>query len=132
MQRVVLTDQIWAEGRGPELRRVHYAHTQLTALDYLNPNWSSETDTRHLLFHRAQVAMFTPEEVHNYDRDVVKWGPKIDHAAVINLGKSDWLIGIAQRHLDRCSHYRLMFYDEFLDVICENISAGPGPYSQTG
>jgi hypothetical protein len=132
MQEAVLRDWIWAEGRGPELQRVHYDRTQLIALEYFNPDWSSETDVRHLLFHRAQVSMFTPEEVHSYLRDEIKWGPAIDQAAIVNLGKSDWLLGFAPRHLDRCRHYRIMFYDEFLDVICEDISAGQGPYSKSG
>jgi hypothetical protein len=132
VQRTVLKEWIWAEGRGPELRRVHYARTQLRALEYLNPDWNSEADVRHLVFHGVQVSMFTPEEVHKYDRDEVKWGPEIDQAAIVNFGKSDWLLSFAQRHLSRCSHYRIMFYDEILDVICENISAGQGPYFATG
>src|SRR5215469_17621865 len=75
MHRTLLKDWIWAEGRGPELRRVHYAGIQLRALEYLNPDWSSESDVKHLLFHRAQVSMFTPEEVHDYARDEIEWGP---------------------------------------------------------
>src|ERR1700733_4133576 len=128
----VLRHWIWAEGRGPELRRVHYTHTRLSALEYLNPDWSSESDVRHLLFRRGQVSTFTPEEVHNYGRDEVRWGPAIAHAAIVNLGKSEWLLGFAQRHLGHCSHYRIMFYDEILDIICEDISAGQGRYSPAG
>jgi hypothetical protein len=130
MPKAVLREWIWCEGRGPELRRVHYAFGQLKAVEYVNPHWTSEADLRHLLFHRAQVAMFTPEEVHNYNRDEIEWGPKIGQAAVVNLGKSDWLLGFSQRHLDRCHHYRVMFYDDFLDVICENVSAEQGLFSQ--
>jgi hypothetical protein len=130
MQQVVLRDWIWAEGRGPVLRRIYYTHTQLKALEYLNPDWSSEADVRHLLFHKVQVSMFTPHEVYSYHRDEIKWGPAIDQAAVVNLGRSDWLLGFAQLHLERCNHYRIMFYDEFLDVICEDISAGQGPYTR--
>jgi hypothetical protein len=59
------------------------------------------------------------------------WG-EIDQAAAVNLGKAEWLRSFEQQHLDRCSHYRIMFYDALLDVICEDISAGRGPYSQTG
>jgi hypothetical protein len=33
-----------------------------------------------------------------------------------DFGKSEWLLSFNQQHLDRCSHYRIMFYDEFLDV----------------
>jgi hypothetical protein len=73
MQRTILRDWIWAEGRGPELRRVHYARSQLKALEYANPDWSSEGDVRHLLFHQVQVSMFTPEEVYNYGRNEITW-----------------------------------------------------------
>jgi hypothetical protein len=96
----------------------------LRALEYLNPD---EADVRHLLFQGTQVSMFTPEEVYNYGRDEIDWGPAIDQAAAVNLGKSEWLLTFAQQHLERCSHYRIMFYDEFLDVICENVGAASGP-----
>lgn len=132
MEQAVLRDWMWADGRGPELQRVYYVRSQLRALEYLNPDWRSEADVRHLLFDRTQVSMFTPEEVHNYADGGIKWGPTIDQAAVVNLGRSNWLLSFAQLHLERCSHYRLMFYDEFLDVICEGISAGQGPYPQKG
>ena len=103
---------------------MHYAGSRLRALEYLNP---SETDVRHLFFNGTQVSLFTPDEVYNYGRDEINWGPAIDQAAAVNLGKSEWLLGFAQEHLDRCSHYRIMFYDYFLDVICENVAAGKGP-----
>ena len=130
MYEVVLRDWIWAAGRGPELRRVHHLANGigLVAIDYGNPDYASEADLKHLIFHRVQVHVFTPEEVHNYAGDEVRWGPSINQAAAVNLGKSAWLLSFAQRHLVRCNHYRLMFYDEYLDVICEGISAEAGPY----
>jgi hypothetical protein len=130
MYRVVLRDWIWAEGRGPELRRAYFGGrgSILVALEYANPDWASEADVKHLVVHRAQVHMFTPEEVYNYARDEVQWGPSIDQAAVVHLGKSEWLLTFSQRHLARCNHYRIMFYDEYVDIICENISAENGPY----
>ena len=130
MYQAVLRDRIWAEGRGPELRRAHFRGDGLilVALEYLNPDWSSEADVKHLVVHRAQVHLYTPEEVYNSTRDEVRWGPSINQAAVVNLGKSAWLLTFSQRHLARCEHYRIMFYDQYLDVICENISAEDGPY----
>ena len=74
--------------------------------------------------------MFTPEEVHNYVRGGVQWGPAVDQSAIVDLGKSEWLRSFNRLHLERCSHYRILFYDALLDVICEDISAGRGPYSQ--
>jgi hypothetical protein len=130
MYQVVLRDWIWAEGRGPELRRAHFAGIGLTlaALEYVNPDWRSDADIKHLIVRRAQVHMCTPEEVYNCARDEVQWGPSIDQAAVVNLGKSEWLLTFSQQHLERCDHYRIMFYDQYVDIICENISAENGPY----
>jgi hypothetical protein len=131
MYEPILRDWIWAEGRGPELRRAYFLGGigwTLTALEYLNPDSSSQEDTKHLILHRAQVHQFTPHEVYNYARDEVRWGPSINQAAVVDLGKSEWLLTFSQQHLARCKHYRLMFYDDYLDVICENITAENGPY----
>ena len=130
MYEPFLRDKIWAEGRGPELRRAYFRAGQfgLIALEYLNPDWSSEADIKHLIFHRAQTHLYTPEEVYDVTRDEVRWGPPINQAAIVNLGKSEWLLSFSQQHLARCKHYRLVFYDGYLDVICENITAENGPY----
>ena len=131
MYKPVLRDWIWAEGRGPELRQAHFLGQGLVlvALDYLNPDWASEEDTRHLLIHKAQVHQVTPEEVYDYSHETVSWGPSIDQAAVVDLGRSAWLLSFSQQHLARCRHYRIMFYDEYLDIICENITAAHGAYA---
>jgi hypothetical protein len=106
---------------------VHFLGTgfNLVALEYMNPDCA---DIKHLVLQGTQVHLFTPEEVYNCLRDEVRWGPSIDSAALVNLGKSEWLLTFDQRHLARCNHYRIMFYDEYLDIICENISADNGPY----
>jgi hypothetical protein len=133
MYQPILRDWIWAEGRGPILRCVHYAGVpklKVVALDYLNPDSRSDADLRHLVVHQAQVSMFTPEEVHNYAREGIDWGPSVNRAAVVNLNRSDWLLAFEQRHLARCNHYRLMFYDQILDLICEGITAATGPYHE--
>jgi hypothetical protein len=131
MYKPVLRDWIWAEGRGPELRRAHFRANGLSliALDYFNPDWASEDEMRHLLIHRGQAHQYTPHEVFNYSRDEVRWGPSVNQAAVLDLGRSDWLLAFSQSHLGHCKHYRVMFYDEFLDIICENITAAAGPYT---
>jgi hypothetical protein len=133
MYTVVLRDWIWASGRGPELRRAHFrGHgLNLIALDYLNPDWASDDDVRHLIIHKEQVHQTTPEEVHNYSSDTVRWGPSINQAAVVELGKSSWLLSFSQQHLGNCKHYRIMFYDQYLDIICENITAAAGAYAPT-
>lgn len=112
--KAILHEQCYHEGRGPQLERAHYGPNGCTlkAVDYLNPDHSSREDLKHLLFERAQVFMFTPEEVHNDDQ--VDWS-KTDNAAVVCLGKSAWLLSFNPQHLAKCQHYQIMFYDDILD-----------------
>jgi hypothetical protein len=71
--------------------------------------------------------MFTPEEVENYGTKLVDWAAT-SKAAAVCLGRSPWLRSFSLRHLAKCEHYRVMFYDQFLDIICEGIEAGSGGY----
>lgn len=71
--------------------------------------------------------MFTPEEVYNYQTTLINWG-LYNKAAIVTLGKSDWVKSFAPGHLEKCQHYQIMFYDEYLDVICENIMVNSGAY----
>jgi hypothetical protein len=123
----VLGDRFYHDGRGPTLVRVHYSHTGSTiaAADYQNPD---DSKVRHLVFRAPQVFMFTPEEVENYESNGMNWG-STSKAAIVSLGRSPWLRSFAQTHLARCSHYRVMFYDEYLDIICEGIEAKDGQYA---
>jgi len=108
------------DGRGPELKRVHYRSngSLLVATDYLNPD---EEELRHLLFIKPQVFMFTPEEVVGND---VPWGTgNLGSAGIVCLGRSPWLESFAPANLGKCQHFRIAFYDEYLDVICERIEA---------
>jgi hypothetical protein len=122
----ILADKFYCDGRGPELIKVHWAYSghTLRAIEFVNPN---ETDTKHLFFVGVQVAMFTPEEVINYENLNQLW--QISRpAGILCLGKSAWLKSYNQRHLERCAHYQVMFYDDLLDVICESIEIREGSY----
>jgi hypothetical protein len=123
----VLGERFYHDGRGPTLVRVHYSDTgsTITAADYQNPD---ESEMRHLVFQASQVFMFTPEEVENYETNEINWADTTK-AAIVNMGRSPWLRSFAQTHLSQCQHYRVMFYDEYLDVICEGIEAKGGAYS---
>ena len=117
----------WHSGRGPELRQVFYHRqgVQLKAINYINP----DGEARHLLFVNSQVFMFKPEEVENYASSVVNW-VDMDKAAIVRLRRSPWLASFNPYHLKECAHFRIMFYDEFLDVICRDIVAHAGGYSE--
>jgi hypothetical protein len=133
--RVVLKNEFFHDGRGPELRHAHYSATgsSLLAVEYVNPPLGGRPygEVRHLLFVKPQVFMFTPEEVENYEANPAPWG-STENGAAVCLGHSAWLHSFSQRHLAQCEHYRLMFYDEFLDIICEGIEAKQGGYGASG
>jgi hypothetical protein len=128
--RVVLKSQFYHDGRGPELRRTHYSRTGsiILAVDYVLPDASSD-EVWNIRFLKSQVFMFTPEEVENYIATSPPWAGT-DRGAAICFGRSKWLESFSTRHLQRCEHFKLMFYDEYLDVICEGVEAARGAYSE--
>ncbi len=121
------------DGRGPELLRAHWdrSGTILRAIDYRNPTDAPDRD-RHVVVVRCQVVMITPEEVIDYTRNAFD----SESAAAFDLGRSAWWESFAPRHLERCRHYQLYFYDHLFDLICEGLefrdglftaAAPPGP-----
>ncbi len=127
----ILKESFYHDGRGPELQKAHYSLNGklIKAIDYFNPDDEySPENLKHLLFVKTQVFMFTPEEVYNYETTNINWGQH-NGAAMICLGKSEWLKSFAPQHLTTCSHYQVMFYDEFLDIICETVEAKLGSYA---
>ena len=129
--RVIARSKFYHDGRGPELLQVHFAprSAHLIAIDYSPPDWDGKNiGIRHLRFLKAQVHMFTPEEVENYHASEVNWGAT-EQGALVSLGRTKWLGSFTQIHLGRCEHFRAMFYDYLLDVICEEVSAQDGAYA---
>ena len=124
--RPILRAAFFRDGRGPELIKAHYSSTgsTLKATDYRNPHGSG---LKHLLFAGPQVFMFTPEEVENHSGSSVDWS-STQGAGAVCLGRSPWLLSFSQQHLAKCEHYRIMFYDEYLDILCEGIEARDGGY----
>ena len=126
----ILQDVCYHDGRGPELQAVHYAvhGRKIRAIEYFNPDdvYSPE-NIKHLRFIKPQVFMFTPEEVYRPQSEE-NYGAKFPPAAIISLGKSPWLLSFSQQHLTKCNHFQIMFYDEYLDIICEDIVFGQGTY----
>ncbi len=116
---------LWRDGRGPEIKQVHYdpTGTTLKAIDFLD----AKRRIGHVVFARAQAFMFTPEEVDGSALAPSNWR-KVDGVAVSFLGKSPWLQSFNPHHLAKCQHFRLMFYDHYLDVVCEEISVREGHF----
>ncbi len=128
--RIVHLKDFFHDGRGPTLVAVHLAShsAHLLAIDYRLPDSQLvPAPLQHLKFVRAQVYMVTPEEVENYASTSVNWGAT-NGGALVSLGRSQWLESFNPFHLSKCEHFRAMFYDEFFDVICEDIQVGQGAY----
>jgi len=122
-------DVFFHDGRGPELQCVHWSHQGriLSAIDYLNPDHAGVKDLRHVRFDRVQVVMVTSEEVVDYGRQGDHFAT-LRPAAMVDLGRSTWLESFSPRHLAKCRHVQLMFYDELFDVICEGVSCHAGAF----
>jgi len=125
---VIHSKDFFHDGRGPELIAVHLAKnsSRLLAIDFSNPD---ARQPMHLKFVGAQSHMFTPEEVENYATPYTDWD-KTGGGALVSLGRSTWLRSLSPSPLEECEHFRAMFYDEFLDVICEAIVVGSGAYER--
>jgi hypothetical protein len=122
-------DSFYHDGRGPELHRVHWRYDGrvLAAADYSNHDDFGESGLRHIKFARVQVIQVTPEEVVNYG---ALGSALAEHrpAAMFDLGDSPWLRSFSPRHLSRCRHFQLMFYDQLFDVICEGLTCHLGAF----
>jgi len=122
------------DGRGPELRRVHWGEmgTVPLAIDYFNPGDTyDEAHLKHVRFLAPQVVMITPEEVIGPEAigDLVLRHPG---AAMFDRGRSPWLASCSQKHLGKCRHFQLLFYDELIDVIAEGVEVRQGGFREAG
>src|SRR5471030_2842695 len=131
MIQPVAVEHFYHDGRGPELHRVHWRQPTcavLLGIDYILPDG---TDLLHVGFVRPQVFMFTPEEVIPYGTSSVVDFGAFRPAAAFDRGRSEWLLTFNPQHLDRCRHFQLLFYDELLDVICEDLAFRDGSYLES-
>ena len=131
MTRPVAVEQFYHDGRGPGLVRVHWRQPHgcsPRAIEYRCPNDDALCYVRFL---RPQAFLFTPEEVIGYATS--DFSGFVDHrpAAALDHGRSTWLLSFSPRHLDRCHHFQLLFYDELLDIICEGLEFRAGPYIES-
>ena len=119
----------YSDGRGPELTTIRWGFSgrTLEAAEFMLPDAETPEDLRHVRFLRPQVVMITPEEVIDY-QVMSPYLMKHRPAAMFDLGKSDWLRSFSQRHLEKCSHFQLYFYDELIDVIAEGAIFATGKY----
>lgn len=108
------------DGRGPELMRIWWSDdgSQIEAIDYENPNGRP---IAHVTFRGAQTVMITPDEVADHSHS----------GGLLDFGRSPWMNGFNPHHLTKCRHYRLVFYDQVIDVLCEDVAVNEGRYGGT-
>jgi hypothetical protein len=120
--QALFTDKFGWDGRGPELQHIFWDEeraVQIKAVEYRDVDSGR---LMHVLFQNPQVAMLTPEEAISDTTAHI--------SALVDCGQSEWMRSFAQRHLTRCRHFRLDFYDERLDIICEAVECKEGPYAK--
>lgn len=127
----VSPDRFSFDGRGPEITHAHWelAGQSLVAIDYTNRGGNgSIAGSFHVTLMRFQVVMITPEEVIGGSQ-LPDNAAELRPAALYDLGKSEWMKSFFQHHLTKCRHYKLLFYDELFDIICEGVEVHRGSYS---
>jgi hypothetical protein len=111
----IYVDEFWRDGRGPELHRVVWnaSGTLIRGIEYLNLDWGPDLQAglRHVLFGGAQVVQITPEEVIGLHQLGSRYQDR-RRASMFGLGRRSWLQSFAHRHLARCHHIQLLFYDQ--------------------
>ena len=117
-------------GRGPELQRVVWAYEGkiLQGFEYYNhEDTYKEEYVKHLDLVGVEAYSMAIEEVHG---NIL--GTEKSKASIFRIESSPWLKQHNPDHLDGCSHYQIIFYDEIYDVICKEIKAGNGRLSAGG
>jgi len=126
----LLENEFHNDGRGPELQRVIWAFDGkiLQGFDYYNPEDTYEEESiKHLELVGVEAYSMAVEEVHG---NILSTGES--KASIFRIEGSPWLKQYNPAHLDECSHYQIIFYDEIYDVICKEIKAGNGRLSTGG
>lgn len=125
----MLPDTFRHDGRGPVLRCAHFsAPLRLVAVDRDVPESAAGAGQNiHILFLGLQAFCITPEEVGNSTWHCLM-GDDTGTYAAFEVLRSPWLASLGPEHLARCHHFVFVFYDEYLDVICEPVEARAGEY----
>lgn len=118
MITIIEKEKFYHDGRGPELIKINYndSGVVINSIDYRNPDSES---LQNISFVKSQAFMITPEE--EYDYNSVSEYLKNDKGALFNLNKSEWYKSFTNRHSHNCNHYKMVFYDEIIDLLCEDV-----------
>ncbi len=127
------------DGRGPEINR--FIHDRDALLAGAFPDRRPPPghiigveyhDIEHpqlawVVFKQAHVVQVVAEEVCSY------WFTKLSAAPAKSDGiyvveDSVWLHSFSQRHLSKCRHFVMMFYDDIIEIIAEELVFGRGAF----
>ncbi len=120
----LLENEFHHDGRGPELQRVIWDSKGiiLKGFEYYNPEDNyKEENIKHLELLGVEAYSMSGEEVQGNILATID-----SKASIFKIENSTWLKQFKPTHLEKCSHYQIMFYDEIYDVICKEIKAGNG------
>ena len=117
-------NEFYHDGRGPELHRVIWVQEGkvLKGFEYFNPDDEyKEENIKCLILDGVEVILSAGEEVHGNILSNRK-----SKSAIFKVFDSAWFKQFNPRHLDGCSHFQIMFYDEIYDIICRGVKFGRG------
>ena len=104
------------------------APLELLAVDCRIPQCDGAAEeTIHIKFRGVQSFAVTAEESGNNAWHCIV-GEGLQSHAAFELLASPLLAGQNPAHLKRCHHFVFVFYDEYLDVVCESVEAQSGAY----
>jgi hypothetical protein len=86
-----------------------------------------DNSTAWVIFHGLQVSQFVPDEVHT------GWhfgflSENAQRTGVWEVLESEWLKRFSPRHLEHHRHFILVFYDDVVEVIAEDLIFGRGEF----
>ncbi len=120
----VFENEFYHDGRGPELIKVIWEHegSVLKGFEFFNPDDERfEENIKNVTLVKAEVFSCAGEEVHG---NILCNGNS--KAAIFRILNSTWIKQFIPIHLEDCSHYQIVFYDDIYDVICQDIRVGTG------
>lgn len=123
--RSILDSHFYHDGRGPELQRVIWRNNGVTLVgfEFYNPgDIYDEKNIKNIQLVKVEAYALASEKVHG---NIM--ATRDSQAAILEVLDSDWIKTFQSRHLNKCKHFQIMFYDEIYDVICEDIVPGSGP-----
>jgi hypothetical protein len=127
------------DGRGPEIHRFIHDRDALKqgafperrpppggviGVEYF---WFEHPDMAWVIFKKRQVVQVVPEEVCSYwfTSHVTEQKKGV---GIYTVEDSAWLRSFSQHHLSACRHFILMFYDDIIEVIAEDLLFGRGAF----